>query len=356
MFFTYSNLKNIKSKRDVSKFFDNIESLNVKRILILTKNKMGVTYPSDVDDRHIYDKSFDRYGEIVKEAKDRGIKVDAWFCLYIEDINSPSTLVKRYPEILLVNKYGKSNLEEPTWSYIDPKYSVYWVCPSSQKYNNFLLNLMEEVIEKYDVDGIHLDYVRYPEAVEGRYYCYCRRCLKRFKEEYGYQFPTNDVVKIRYFVTILCENVSNAVKYFSELAHKYGKDISAYVFTDYTTSIESCYQDWPYFSKYLNYIIPTLYEVSPKYIPILMEKTKKVVSCKIYPAIYTNKNVRRSLHGGKRWTKDRSPTELINIIKSILDAKVDGVTFFTYEGLFGYGKKSFSRKEIEKIKELLKML
>lgn len=31
-----------------------------------------------------------------------------------EDINSLNTLVKRYSEILLVNKYGKSNLEEPT--------------------------------------------------------------------------------------------------------------------------------------------------------------------------------------------------------------------------------------------------
>jgi len=37
-----------------------------------------------------------------------------------EDINSLNTLVKRYSEILLVNKYGKSNLEEPTWSYINP--------------------------------------------------------------------------------------------------------------------------------------------------------------------------------------------------------------------------------------------
>lgn len=67
--------------------------------------------------------------------------------------------------------------------------------PSHTGYRQYLMPLMREVVENYPVDGIHLDYIRYPEAVEGRHYRYCRRCRKKFKDEYGYELPANDVIK-----------------------------------------------------------------------------------------------------------------------------------------------------------------
>ena len=281
----YMKLDFAKSRKDIKEMIDDLKSLGgVNYVLLLTKSKQGVCYPSKYADNVYND---ERYKEVVKELKDNSIKVHAWFCLYIEDVKKPSRIVKENPDILIVNKYGKSNLEEPTWSYIKPEYSVYWVCPSSELYRNYLIKLMEEVVTKYDLDGIHLDYVRYPEAIEGRYYCYCKRCLQRFKEEYGYSFPTNDVVKIRYYVTILCENVSNSVKEFSTIAREYGCEISAYVFTDYTTAIEACYQDWPYFSQYLDFIIPTMYEVAPSWMKTLIRRARHVTNnrCEIHPAI-----------------------------------------------------------------------
>ncbi len=347
----------IKSEKDVDILKKDLQSLDkVDFVLLFTKGFKGMTYPSQYT-RCIYPKEFDRYRVVVKALKDLDIKVHAWFCLFPEDINYPSDIVKKHPDILLVNKYGKSNLEEPTWSYVKPEYSIYWVCPSAEIYIEYLKNLMREVIEKYDVDGIHLDYVRYPEALEGRYYCYCKRCLRRFKEEYGYTFPTNDVIHVRYYVTILCENVTNAVKEFSELTKEYGREISAYVFTDYTTAIESCYQDWPYFSRYLDLLLPSLYEVSPSWMKVLVERAKSVVHerCKITPVIYTNTIIRRAVEGARRWSMERNAKYILEAIEAIRKAGADGVVFFYYETLFGRApQKNLPRDELMKLIEEIK--
>ena len=327
----------VKSRESVKRLVDDIKTLErVDFVLLLTKSSNGMTYPSQytknvcVENPHIY-------GEMVKALRNLGVETHAWFCLYIESIERPSEIVRNNPDVLLVSKYGKSNLEEPTWSYVKPEYSIYWVCPSAELYREYLKKLMVEVIEKYDVDGIHLDYVRYPEALEGRYYCYCKRCLKRFKEEYGYTFPTNDVIHIRYYVTILCENVSNSVKEFSELAREHGRRISAYVFTDYTTAIETCYQDWPHFSHYLDLLLPTLYEVSPEWMKVLVKRARSVTSkeCEITPVIYTNTVVRRAIKGAKRWSVERNAEYILKSIESVKDAGADGIVFYHYSTLFG---------------------
>jgi len=347
----------VKSKEDVKKLVSDLRALEkVDFVLLLTKSSDGTAYPSQYT-KNVCVENPQMYGDIVKALKDLGIETHAWFCLYIESVEKPSEIIKSNPEVLLVNKYGKSNLEEPTWSYIKPEYSIYWVCPSAELYREYLKKLMVEVIEKYDVDGIHLDYVRYPETLEGRYYCYCERCLKRFKEEYGYTFPTNDVIHVRYYVTILCENVSNSVKEFAELAKEHGKKISAYVFTDYTTAIEACYQDWPYFSRYLDILLPTFYEVSPEWMKVLVERARSVAfkGCEITPVIYTNTVIRRAVKGAKRWTLERNAEYILESMKSVKEAGADGIIFYHHSALFGRSAAgNLPRRELERVIEELR--
>ena len=56
-----------------------------------------------------------------------------------------------------------------------------WLCPSHP--DNFKLEVdsMLEVAQKYDVDGLHFDYIRYPDSN----YCYCDGCRQRFEAEHG---------------------------------------------------------------------------------------------------------------------------------------------------------------------------
>ena len=325
----------LKTQAEVDEFIDYCKKLYVNKIFVETKHTNGrLLYPSKkflVDERV---KDFDCYGAICKAAHKADISVHAWFVIFNEGYKEPVPIIKEHPEYLLVHRNGKTSIEQPVWMTVDPapKHSDYWVCPTAKGYRDYLKEMMQEVIDLYNVDGIHLDYIRYPEEVNAREYCYCDRCKALFKENYGYTLPANDVIKNRYWVTQMCNNVTNAVKDFSEFAHKNNKLISAYVFTDYPTAIEAIYQNWPWFSRYLDFIIPTSYEVSPEYIHTMAKMTKAVLNknCMLFPTI--NAGIppqRRSGDGGKRWYKGK-PEDVVNSFKAWLDEDVDGVVFFFY--------------------------
>lgn len=55
-----------------------------------------------------------------------------------------------------------------------------WLCPSHPANLELERAALEEVATKYDVDGIHLDYIRYPDGD----HCFCDGCKERFSAEY----------------------------------------------------------------------------------------------------------------------------------------------------------------------------
>ena len=56
-----------------------------------------------------------------------------------------------------------------------------WLCPSNSRQPELEIDSLLEVVRKYPVDGLHLDYIRYP----GREYCYCDGCRRRFEAASG---------------------------------------------------------------------------------------------------------------------------------------------------------------------------
>ena len=54
---------------------------------------------------------------------------------------------------------------------------------SKEQYADFITKLesMLELVRKYHVDGIHFDYIRYPD-LSG---CYCPRCREKFEARIG---------------------------------------------------------------------------------------------------------------------------------------------------------------------------
>jgi uncharacterized lipoprotein YddW (UPF0748 family) len=56
-----------------------------------------------------------------------------------------------------------------------------WLCPSHPENREMEKNLMMEVVRKYDIDGVHFDYMRYPYEP----LCYCITCKEKFAQETG---------------------------------------------------------------------------------------------------------------------------------------------------------------------------
>lgn len=125
---------------------------------------------------------------------------------------------------------------------------IEWLCPSHP--DNFALetNSMLEVVRNYDVDGIHFDYIRYPDSD----YCYCTGCRDRFQQQTEHPISSwpSDVLAAgplrnafldwrRQQITRLVAAVHAGVKVL-----KPAVQVSAAVFPDAHSAFDGVGQDW----------------------------------------------------------------------------------------------------------------
>lgn len=106
---------------------------------------------------------FDRLKVLIEAAHKRGLKVHPWM-----EVNAQGpTMLEKHPD------WCQMNSEGVRVGYLDP---------SSPDVRRYVASIAREIAEKYDIDGISLDYVRYSGG--GRF-CFCDRCKAAFKKETG---------------------------------------------------------------------------------------------------------------------------------------------------------------------------
>lgn len=141
-----------------------------------------------------------------------------------------------------------------------------WLCPSDPR--NFALerDSMLEVVRKYDVDGIHFDYIRYPDTGT----CYCDGCRERFVRDTGVQVEEwpNDVVAgplASQYTQWRRDQVTRLVRAVAEEARRIRPSVtvSAAVFS-WPGAIEWVNQDWPHWidEGLLDFVCPMNYTAS----------------------------------------------------------------------------------------------
>ncbi|MGE5531120.1 MAG: glycoside hydrolase family 10 protein, partial [Bacteroidota bacterium] len=139
-----------------------------------------------------------------------------------------------------------------------------WLCPSNPRNFELERDSMLEVARNYDVDGIHFDYIRYPDGDK----CYCPGCRERFEAARGAKvanWPADcytGALKAEYR-QFRCDQITRLVKAVSEEAHriKPGIKVSAAVFSDYPGCKDGVGQDWVLWCKqgWLDFVCPMNY-------------------------------------------------------------------------------------------------
>ena len=126
---------------------------------------------------------FDPLASLITQAKAAGLRVHVWInALYVWSSKKPpksaAHLARAHPEWLAVDASGRR---------CRPGGAQVFVCPSNPEARAHLLAVIEDLLRRYDVDGLHLDYIRYPSAN----YCFCNRCLTAFAAEQGVSVETS---------------------------------------------------------------------------------------------------------------------------------------------------------------------
>jgi uncharacterized lipoprotein YddW (UPF0748 family) len=167
-----------------------------------------------------------------------------------------------------------------------------WLCPSHPKNVQLELDSMLEVARRYEVDGLHFDYIRYP----GREYCYCDGCRSRFEVSLGKQVGNwpedcfSGALREEYH-DWRCDQITRLVRAVHDQAKRLKPrlKISAAVFGSYPACRESVGQDWPQWIKagLLDFVCPMDYTMSDAAFCDLVENQLRLVGGRIpmYPGI-----------------------------------------------------------------------
>ena len=187
-----------------------------------------------------------------RAAKAEGIETHRWIWTF-----NRAELIATHPEWYSKSRNGDSCADHP------PYVTYYrWLCPSRPEVQQYLEQLVNDILDKDYVDGIHLDYVRYcdvvlPVNLWSKYnieqtkelpeydFCYCDVCRAKFKTEYGkdlsdIQFPEASLSwrLFRY------RNITRVVNSISAIAKTHRKAITAAVFPTPEVARRNVRQDW----------------------------------------------------------------------------------------------------------------
>lgn len=159
----------VKSKEDVERqqkelcvILDSLHELNINTVLLQTRVRGDVIYPSSIEPfSHVLtgvegkSPGYDPLAFAIEECHKRGMQLHAWLV----------TLPLGKDEH--IKRQGKQALSRKRKELCTHYKGAWYMEPGNPGTAEYIVELVEEIVSKYDVDGIHLDYVRYPDRTNG---------------------------------------------------------------------------------------------------------------------------------------------------------------------------------------------
>ena len=145
-----------RQKEELRNILDQLKRANVNTVLFQTRIRGTVTYPSRIEPwdgcvsgRFGSAPNYDPLQFAIEEAHKRGMELHAWV------VTIP---VGKW------NSYGARNLRQTRPELIRRVGEDACLNPEDSRTADYIASICEEITSRYDVDGIHLDYIRYPET------------------------------------------------------------------------------------------------------------------------------------------------------------------------------------------------
>lgn len=178
------------------------------------------------------------YRRVGKIASSAGLEFHAWI----------PTMVQSREGLLDHSLYAVNGLGESAWD--KPAYVEHYkfLCPNREEVFQFLANMYGAVADVPEVDGIHLDYIRFPDVILARGlwdkyglvmdreypqfdYCYCDSCVADFLELSGINIlEVEDPSTVEEWKQFRYDQITNIVNRLADMAHSKNKMITAAVF------------------------------------------------------------------------------------------------------------------------------
>lgn len=291
-------------KQQIDQHFEIFKELKINTVIFLVKHPNGVVYYKS---KYAHPAcNWDVLEYIVKKCKEYKIEIHPYLNIFAEE----GYFLQENPEYAEVRKDGtRTN----------------WSSPAVKAVRQRMLNMIKELIQNYDIDGIQLDRIRYqgyndvgfnPESV--------KLYKKKYKKEPNISDPD--------FYQFKCDLISSFVESAYKMVKSYNPKIifSASVFHTPTTARNNrIAQQWDLWVKenWLDYVYPMAYTASP-------ETFKKYLNEDVATIVESSSSVKLVMGIGAYYT-GMDKDKLASQIKLCLENPVvSGICYFNAYSLF----------------------
>ena len=149
-----------RQKEELVRILDNYQRANINTVIFQTRVRAALLYPSKIEPWEMsltgipgQSPGYDPLAFCIDECHKRGMELHAWVvCIPIgtkqrQNGYGSSSLIKKHPELVKTAKGGEM-----------------FMIPGKPETADYIASICQEIVENYDVDGISLDYIRYPES------------------------------------------------------------------------------------------------------------------------------------------------------------------------------------------------
>ncbi len=178
------------SEQGLAKVFDKLAAAGINTVFLETVNAGYPIYPSKVAPQaNPLVKGWDPLASGVKLARARNIELHAWVWAFAVGNQRHNKLVN-----LPANYPGPVLAAHPDWASYDNRGSLFppgqnkpFLDPANPEARQYLLALCDEIAQRYAIDGLQLDYIRYPfqDPAADRTYGYGKAARQQFKQLTG---------------------------------------------------------------------------------------------------------------------------------------------------------------------------
>lgn len=148
-------------KQELCKTLDALKRANFNTVLLQTRLRGDVIYPSDIEQftesltgHEGGNPKYDPLQFAIEECHRRGMELHAWI------VTIPIGNTRQ------VQLLGKKSITKKQPSICKLYKGTWYLDPGNPQTDNYLASIVREIVSRYDIDGIHLDYIRYPEQAK----------------------------------------------------------------------------------------------------------------------------------------------------------------------------------------------
>lgn len=329
------------SPKEIERAVERIKEAGIKNVFLETYYHGQTIYPSSVLESYGISPQksefigFDPLKIWINECHKNKIKVHIWFeCFYVGNKpprSSRKNILAVYPQWANTTK---ALAESSEIAYSAAEHNGYFIDPANPEVQKFVGEILNEIIVKYQPDGINLDYIRYPQCAQiksdyssGTEWGYTKYARDEFAAQYGVDpltLKVSDPLRQNWF-EYRQNKITDFVSFARDLTCKNKIMLTTVVFPDRQRSLETKLQDWKTWSKrdLVDGFTPLLLTTDKRTAGSLIRSMRAEMSpyTKMYPGIFV-------------MFMNASTDELLLQIHETRKMRSDGLVLFDFAHLY----------------------